>query len=247
MNNLWNKTNAIAAIVAIFVTIFITWYFNREKETSLNIEEVNSTLLTQNLNVEGLSAYYLYHDSIEVTNLWRTLFVIKNTGEQSLYGKGFSEMNVQNGIIPLNISGCNRLLSMRMKANNNGTILDKYGTLIVTQWKPNEYIEIEVLTEGDKSPRLEINARGIKDASVSYSKYTPSVMTVEPKIIDSFPNSIKSIIKWIIIVVMGILILASVFQIHTQLRDKPTPVKFLILILMIIILAITISPILWMF
>ncbi len=247
MNNFWNKTSAIIGIVAIIVTIFITWYFNRDKETSLNIEEINTTLLTQNLNVEGLSVNYLYQDSIEVKNLWKSLFAIKNTGEQTLYGKGFSDMNVQDGIIPLDISGCERLLSVRMKNSNNGAILNNKGVLIVTQWKPNEYVEIEVLSEGVKAPQLNVNSRGIKDASISYSKYTPSTIIVEPKIIDRFPTSIRNVIKWFIIVVMGILILASITQIPNQLKDKHAAVKIITLIFMIFFLSIIISPILWMF
>lgn len=147
MNNFWNKTNTILSIIAILVAIFIAWYFNRNKETSLNIEQVNATLLTQNLDIDGLTIKYLYHDSIDVQNLWKTIYIIKNTGDQSLYGQGFSDINVQNGTIPLNVIGCEKLLSLKMIGGNNGVLLGKNNSLIITQWKPNEYTEIEILSE----------------------------------------------------------------------------------------------------
>ena len=80
MNNFWNKTNTILSVIAILVAIFIGWYFNREKTTSLNVEEVNATKLSQNLDIDGLTVQYRFHDSIEVRNLWKTIFTIKNTG-----------------------------------------------------------------------------------------------------------------------------------------------------------------------
>lgn len=245
MNNFWNKTNTILSILAILVAIFIGWYFNRDKETSLNIEEINATLLTQNLHMEGLSVKYFYNDSIEVKKLWKTLFAIKNTGEQSLYGKGFSEMNVQNGLIPLKLNGGEKLLSIRVRNSNNGTTLNKNYELVVTQWKPNEYIEIEVLSEGEVSPKLQISERGIKDASITYSEYTPSLITSDPKIIDSLPYSLRNVIKWMIFVVMGILIIAAITQIPSQLKDTSMGVRITTIILWIFFMAVTISPILW--
>ena len=247
MNNFWNKTNTILSVLAILVAIFIGWYFNREKTTSLNIEQVNATKLSQNLDIDGLTVQYLFHDSIEVKNLWKTIFTIKNTGDQSLYGKGFSDINVKDGVLQLFVNDCNKLLSIKMTTNNNGCILNNKGGLIITQWKPNEYAEIEILTESETAPTLQINPRDIKDATITFSKYTPSTIIVTPKLIDKFPTPIKNILKWVVIVVMGLIILMAVVQMPQQLKDKPAPVKVVTIILSLIFMAITICPLLWVF
>ncbi len=106
--NIWNKTSAISAIVAIIVTIIIAWY-NKDKNTLLNIEQVNTTLLSQKPDIDGLSVKYVYHDTINVNNLWKAIYTIKNTGDQTLYGSGFSDTNIRNGVIPISLSKCDKL------------------------------------------------------------------------------------------------------------------------------------------
>ncbi len=247
MNNSWNKTNTILSVIAILVAILIGWYFNREKSTSINIEQVNATNLSQNLNIDGLTVQYLFHDSIEVKNLWKTIFTIKNTGDQSLYGKGFSDINVKDGVLQLIVNNCTELLSIKMTDNNNGCILSNNGKLIITQWKTNEYAEIEILTEGDSVPSLHINPRDIKDATITYSKYTPSTISVSPKLIDKFPASIRNGLKWIIIAIMGSLVLTAIVQMPQQLKDKSNFVRVFTIILWGVLMVFILSPLLWMF
>lgn len=247
MNNFWNKTNTILSVIAILVAIFIGWYFNREKSTSLNIEQVNATKLSPNLDIEGLTVQYLFHDSIEVNNLWKTIFTIKNTGDQSLYGKGFSDINVKDGVLQLIVKDCKKLLSIKMTNNNNGCILSNNGGLIITQWKPNEYAEFEILTESETAPSLTINPRDIKDATITYSKYTPSTISTTPKLIDKFPSSLRNILKWVIVVIMALLILMAVVQMPQQLKDKPNFVRVFTIILWMVFMALTLSPLLWVF
>lgn len=247
MNNFWNKTNLFLSIIAIIVSILVTWYFNREKITALNIEQVNTTMLSRNSDIDGLTIQYLYHDTIEVKNLWKTIFTIKNVGDQNLYGKGFSDINVKDGIVPLTVDNCNRILSIKMISNNCGCKLMDDGSLMVTQWKPNEYAELEVLTEGEKSPTLFIEPRDIKDANISYSQYTPATISSTSKLIDKVPESIKNTLKWIIVSVMGVLILAAIFQMPQQLKDKSSGFKVITIVLWCIFMIFILSPLLWMF
>lgn len=247
MNNFWNKTNMFLSIIAIIVTILVTWFFNREKITALNIEQVNATMLSRNPDIDGLTVQYLYHDTIQVKNLWKTIFTIKNVGDQSLYGKGFSDTNVRDGIIPLMVGNSKRVLSIKLTSNNCGCQLLNNNSLIVTQWKPNEYAEVEILTEGEKSPTLRIEPRNIKDASISYSQYTPATISATPKLIDKIPASIRGTLKWIIVFVMGIMILAAIFQMPQQLKDKSNGIKVFTIILWCIFLTFILSPLLWMF
>ena len=247
LTNIGKKVEIIVSIVAVIVTALITWYFNRDKTISLNIEKVNATMLTQDLDLDGLTIQYLFHDSIEVKNLWKTLFTIKNTGEQSLYGKGFSDINVKDGIIPLIVNDCNVVLNVNMTNNNNGCILNNKGELIVTQWKTNEFVEIELLTEGEKAPTLQINPRLIKDVNITYSTYTPSNINITPKIIDKFPTTLKNIIKWAIVVIMIIMIIGAITQMPSQLKGKPASVKISTIFLWCFVLFIIVCPLLWMF
>ena len=145
------------------------------------------------------------------------------------------------------VNKCNKLLSIKMTTNNNGCILSNTGGLIITQWKPNEYAEIEILTESETAPILQINPRDIKDATITYSKYTPSTISATPKLIDRFPVSVRNILKWVIIVVMGLLILMAIVQMPQQLKDKPNLVKVFTIISWCIFMAFTLSPLLWVF
>ena len=76
-NNFWNKTTVIIGIIGIVVSIFFGVLSNRKNTTSLNIEKFNETLLTKPLNIDGLTISYIFHDSIYVTNLWQSTFIIK--------------------------------------------------------------------------------------------------------------------------------------------------------------------------
>ena len=204
-------------------------------------------MLSPKTDIDGLAVQYLYHDTIEVSNLWKSIFTIKNIGDQSLYGKGFSDINVKNGVIPLIVSNCNRVLSIKMTSNNCGCSLIDNGNLLITQWKPNEYAEFEILTEGEVSPTLNIEPRGIKDANISFSTYTPATISTTPKFIDKIPDPIKNTLKWIIVSVMGLLIIAAILQMPQQLKDKTSGVRIFTIILWSIFMIFILSPLLWMF
>ena len=246
-NNIWNKTNVITGIIAILVAILIACWNNREKVTSLNIEKFNETLLTKPLNIDGLTASYTFHDSIKVSNLWQTTFIIKNTGDKTIYGEGFQEKNTRTGKIPFTINNCERVLSVNINRANNEAFIMESHNIYISQWRPNEYIEMTLITEGTNSPNLKISDREIKDSSITYSVYSIEEKKQKRIIIDYLPKIIADIFKWLVIFVIGMLIIGLSINIPDQLKQIPLKQKLLTLIIWVFILFIIASPILWMF
>jgi hypothetical protein len=246
-NLIWNRTSAFIGVIAIVVTIGISWYLNKEKSTILNIEKVSEILLTKPLNVEGLTANYMYYDSIEVKNLWQTVFVIRNVGEKTIYGSGFSESSISGSHIPLDVENCEKVLSAIITNENNSSFMLKPLQLVIKQWKTKEYVEITMLTEGVESPNLIINDREIKDSKITYSIYSAEKINEKQKWIDYFPKGLVSTLKWIIVVVMVFLFIAAIFAIPNQVKTASKGQKILTLALWLFFMIILLCPILWMF
>lgn len=240
--NIWNKTSAISAIVAIIVTIIIAWY-NKDKNTLLNIEQVNTTLLSQKPDIDGLSVKYVYHDTINVNNLWKAIYTIKNTGDQTLYGSGFSDTNIRNGVIPISLSKCDKLLSVRIISCDNDVFINKNHELVVGQWKPNEYVEVEILAESKSAPEIKINPRVIKDADITYSKYVPTANQTKEKFIDLLPSWLANILKWCTVATIITFAIALLSQIPSHLKSGEKIVVVIFLTLTLFILC----AILWIF
>ncbi|MCL2245826.1 MAG: hypothetical protein FWC10_01780 [Lentimicrobiaceae bacterium] len=248
-NLIWNRTSAFIGVIAIVVTIGISWYLNREKSTILNVEKVSEILLTNPLNVEGLTSSYMYNDSIEVKNLWRTTFVIRNVGKKTIYGKGFPEQSIRDLYIPFLIKSCEKLLSVIITNENNEAWIAEPLKLGIIQWKPEEYVEITTLTDGNNSPDLIINDREIKDSKITYSVYSAEKINENENknLIEYFPKGIANTLKWIIVVVMVFLFIAAIFTIPDQVKTASKGQKILTLALWLFFLIILFCPILWMF
>ena len=246
-NNFWNKTNVLIGLAAIIISILIAWWNNREKVTSLNIEKFNETLLTKPLDIEGLSALYIFHDTIRVSNLWQTTFIIKNTGNNTIYGEGFQERNTRTGNIPFTVNDCERVLSANVNNANNGAFIMGSHNLYITQWHPGEYIEITLITEGENSPNLKISDREIKDSHITYSVFSIDETAQKKTIINYLPKIIADIVKWLVVFVIGLMIIGFCITIPEQIKNNTQDQKVLTIILWIIVLFIIMSPILWMF
>lgn len=242
----WSKWGVIIGVLAILVSIIIAWWINHEKPTSLNIEKLNTTLLTQQPNVNGLTVNYVYHDSIAVRNLWQTTFVIKNTGETTIYGEGFNEQNIRTGSIPLTMHECDKILSFNISSSNNSAILER-NSLKVHQWRPGEFVELVLISEGEKSPILQISDRDIKDSSITYSTYSPEENKKDYKLVDKIPKWMKDALKWSYTIIMSILILGLLFSLPEKMKEENKQGKIITITVWGIMVAFFIVPILWMF
>ena len=247
-DNKWNIWAVILAAIAIVVSIIIAWWNNYEKSTSLNIEKFSETLLTQPLDVDGLTANYIFHDSIKVDNLWRTTFIIRNTGETTIYGGGFNERNTRTDLIPFTVSGCNRILSVNISSCNNAAVLNKQNSLHIHQWRPGEFVELVFLTEGEQSPNISISDREIIDSSITYSTYSPETNQKDSKLIDAMPNVISDGLKWCYTIILAFIGIGIIFTLPVEVRKQPTrQMKIITLLIWLTMTVLFASPILWMF
>jgi hypothetical protein len=240
------KTRWIISIAIALFGIFVSLFFNREKKTILDIEKVNETQLTKSLNVKGLSSMYLYNDSIEVQNLWQSTFVIRNIGRKTIYGEGFTESSIRGSHIPLIIENCATILSVDITNNNCGATLRDTLNLIIKQWKPKEYVEITILTDGENSPNLTISDRDIADSQITYSVYSPEITDSNYKLIDYLPEEWRIILKWITVLCIALYTVTNIFGI-LDLKSKGHPKGIMILsVISIIIIQIgLLLPLLW--
>lgn len=238
----------VFTIIGVIIAGIGVYYqiFYHEK-ISLDIKKITSTQLTRPLNIDGLKVAYTFHDTINVNQLWQTSFVIRNTGSKTILGEGFVDKNIRKNYIPINIESCKQLLSAQITNCNNGvTFVNK--RLFITQWRPDEYVEITIISEGDKSPSLKINDREIVDSEITYSVYSPQPDKSNKKIIDSFPKGFALFLKWSIVITIIIMSFASLIQIPKQLKSiSGTGAKISTIIAWLIIVVIFASPLLWIF
>lgn len=236
------------AILSVVIAALTLYYQAFYKETvTLNIEKVTATLLTRPLNIEGLKVSYTYHDTINVEKLWQTTFVIRNTGTKTILGEGFSGKNIRNNYIPIQINNCVQLLSSFISNCNNGAILMN-NHLYIPQWRPEEYVEITVISEGPHAPELKISDREIVDSEITYSTYSPKPDMSNKKMIDYLPKGIAGFLKWSIVITIIIMSFVSIAQFKKQLKTVPgTGTKIFTFIAWLIIVVIFALPLLWIF
>ena len=233
------------SIVIAGLTLYYQVFY--KEHISLNIEKVTTTLLTKPLNIEGLKVSYTFHDTINVEKLWQTTFVIKNTGNKTILGEGFLNKNIRNSYIPLKFDKCNQLLSTKLINSNNDSFIIN-NNLFISQWKPDEFCEIMVISEGKDSPELIICDRDIVDSDITYSVYSPKVDTENKKLIDHFPGFIKGFLKWSMVIIITIVSILSIVEIVKQTKKQTGFwVIALTILASLILIIIFASPVLWIF
>ena len=242
-----NFATYIAILTAIITGIGVYYQVFYRESTSLNIERSSATLLTRPLDIDGLNVSYRFHVTIDVKNLWQTVYLIKNTGDKTIFGDGFEGRNIRLSHIPIELEGCQKLLSTIISKTNCGVTLQGE-KLFISQWRRGEYVEITIISEGQSFPELKINDRDISDAEITYSIYSPEQEKQNEKIIDSFPSGIKSIMKWGAIIALIIMAIAIVVQLPKQMKGAESRgAKITSTILFVVLVFFMLMPLLWMF
>ena len=150
----------VLGTIVLIVLGILQFVNDRHKPTILEIKTISGIELTRPLNVEHLSSTYLYFDSIPVEHLWQSSYVITNIGGTSLYGKGFDVKNIKGDALLFHLANCEKILSIELIKTNAGICLqDK--SLQFSQWRPNEYVEIRIISDGPTFPELQIDERDI--------------------------------------------------------------------------------------
>lgn len=225
-----NKFRTVAEVVMIFLTIVglgITWYSNRHKSTILEIKTISDLELTRPLNVEHLSSTYFYDDSIPVQHLWQSSFVITNIGENILFGNGFESKTIKEDALLFQLKNCERVLSIEI-IDNNADVSLQNSSIHFSQWRPNEYVELRIISDGPTAPELLINERDIKEGQVVYTKYSPEEKPVVKRWVDYLPLSLYKALWWVVIIFEVLLLLFLMItgiQQYIKTEDKVTRIS----------------------
>ena len=244
----WTIAGVIGTFVSIAIGIVLTIYFNREKNTSLEIKKVSDIELTRPLNVDRLSSRYLY-DSIPVEHLWQSTCVIKNIGETTIYGEGFEDKNIRGDALKVYVKNSNNLLSLSISETNTDAMLID-DSIKFTQWRPNEYVELSLLSDGPLAPEISINDRDIKNVTISSVSYSPEEKLVPERFVDIFPRSLYKTLWWIIIVIESfslLMLLLAYLVPHIQNKNNQEKRDTTEIFVFVWIMILIILPLMWMF
>lgn len=243
----WTVIGAIATLLSCVIGVGLTIYFNRDKSTIIEIRKMSSVELTRPLDVARLSSTYMYDDSIQVKHLWQSSYLLKNIGETTIYGPGFEPKSIRGNAIILHIEDCNQLLSLEIKDTNTDGCLHN-DSLCFYQWRPEEYIELQILSDGPNAPRVYISDRDIQDVKIVKTEYSPEEKVTFNRFVDKFPPSLYKTIWWIVIVFECIMLFALLVAGIKQFRTTPDLVtKISTAIVWIVVLLLMFAPVLWMF
>ena len=193
---------SLVPFAMLAVGILSLYYANREKKTALEVKKICDVELTRPLNVEKLSSTYIY-DSIRVEHLWQTSYTIRNIGDVAIYGGEFDhKRNINGNSLKFQIKNCDKLLSIDITDTNAEISLINDSSLKFAQWRPNEYVELVLLSDGEEAPELTIRDRDIEDAIISYVKYSPEDQFGRKRLMDRLPKRIYTQVAWWITIVL---------------------------------------------
>ena len=184
-----------------------------------------------------MSVKYYYQDSIEVHNLWRMQWVIRNTGDKTIVGAGNDSQLLNNGL-PLRFSNGNQVLSLRINNSNNNAIL-RDTCLWFQQWRRGEYVELTAFIENDKQPEIQVSDRDIVDSKISYSKYSPESTMIRSSIIEYLPQWVSKTLKIIYYIFSSIMLLACIAILFSKDNDFSTKMSIIVIYLFML------TPLLW--
>lgn len=116
------------------------------------------------------------------------------------------------------------------------------------QWRPNEYIELVLLSDGQVAPEIIINDRDIQNATISYVTYSPKEQLAPQRFVDRWPKGLTKVIWWIVFVfeILSILVLLSAMIMQLVKASSKEERKSNIFVF-IWILILVLLPIIWMF
>lgn len=243
-NKFWTIAGFVVGLLSL-VFAGVSYYFNREKSTSLEIKRVGDVELTKPLNVDKLSSLYFYDDSIPVQHLWQSTFVLTNCGEQTLLGKGFTARNIREDALKLHFSN-SHILSLEVVTTNSDISLIG-DALLFSQWKPKEYVELKVLSDGSTAPDMSINEYDIQNGTVIYTKYSPDEKEMKRSIADRLPYAATQGLWWVTIIYFTLMLLYFLIKGTKEYRKQQGKIaKVAFVVIWVIMIALLYAPLLWM-
>lgn len=243
----WTIVGAIITLLSFIIGVGLTVYFNRDKSTIIEIRKMSCLELTKPLDVDRLSSTYLYDDSIPVEHLWQSSYILKNIGDKTIYGAGYEPKSIRNNAVKLHIDKCNLLLALEiLDTNTDGCLQDD--SLVFYQWRPEEYIELQILSDGPDAPRVQISDRDIKDVRIVNTEYSPEEKLTPSRFVDRLPRTLSRALWWIVIVFEFILLFVLLVAGGKQIRQTTDRItKISTVIVWVVMLFLLFAPLLWMF
>lgn len=238
MEKLFNYIGKIATIISIIGGCVAIYFAFHEKEVKLDIQTICAEHLTTNAPQPGLSVKYYYNDTLEVYNLWKMQWVIRNTGEKTIIGTG-NNSQLLTPSLPLNFDQSVNILSINITNSNNNAVL-KNGHIWFQQWRKGEYIEVTAFIESVKCPTLAINDRDLIDSEISYSEYTPDATIGKKSIVEYLPHWCNNTLQVIYYIIVTLIFITCLILLFTSNNDKSTKIAAVILLLFMLI------PLLWL-
>lgn len=239
MEKLFKYVGWVAALVTIIAGCIAIYFALHEKRIKLDVEIINSENLIAHEAIQDLSIKYYYKDTVEIHNLWKIQWVIRNTGDKTIVGIGSEKHILSDGLsIHFNNkshTGC-RVLFARISNSNNGATINNQ-KLYFKQWRRDEYIELTAFIESPTQPELFINDRDIVDSEISYSVYTPK--REYNCIADHLPIWLNKTFKIIYFIIGAIVLLAGIFGISSSNKDKSSMIAALLIFILLLL------PIIW--
>lgn len=237
MEKIFSYIGKLATIVTIIGGCVAIYFAFHEKQIKLDVQTSSAENLTTHKATQDLSVKYYFQDSLEVHNLWRMQWVIRNIGDQTIIGTG-TESHLFNNGLPFSFTDSCQIISLQMTGNNNNAILQP-SRIWFQQWRRNEYVELTAFIESVKQPEILLSNRDVIDSEISYSQYSPESTANKSYIIEYFPRWINKTLMMIYYFFWGIILIAVCAALLS--RDHDIPSKFA---LTIVFLFMTI-PLLW--
>ena len=186
MDKLFSYIGKIATVITIIGGVVAIYFAFYEKRIKIDVQTSIAENLTSHKTIQDLSVRYYYHDSLEVDNLWRMQWVIRNIGDKTIVGTGSECQLLNEKGLPFHFSSNVQILSLNISNCNNNAILQN-DCIQFQQWRKGEYVEIVAFIESDVKPEIRISDRDVVDSEISYSKYTPETISSKNSIIELLP------------------------------------------------------------
>lgn len=237
MEKIFNYIGKIATLITIIGSCTAIYFAFHEKQIKLDIQTTYAENITTYKPIQNISVKYYYQDSLEVNNLWKMQWTIRNTGDKTIIGSGNNSQLLSNSL-PLNFNNNIKILSLEITNSNNNANLQNEN-IFFQQWRRDEYIEITAFIESQEQPRIQINDRYIIDSEISYSEYSPNSINDNNSLIKNIPTWLYKTLRIIYFILAGCACLTCIFSIFDQKNNFSIKIGLFFFLLFLLI------PLLW--
>ena len=239
MDKLFSYIGKIATVITIIGGVVAIYFAFYEKRIKIDVQTSIAENLTSHKTIQDLSVRYYYQDSLEVDNLWRMQWVIRNIGDKTIVGTGSECQLLNEKGLPFHFSSNAQILSLNISNCNNNAILQN-DCIQFQQWRKGEYVEIVAFIESDVKPEIRISDRDVVDSEISYSKYTPETISSKNSIIELLPAWLSKTLFAIYLALAAFTVLACITSLFTKGVTTASKIG------LTIILAFMLIPLLWL-